>query len=140
VRSAILALLTERPMNGYEMMGELESRSGGAWRPSPGALYPALQALEDEALIAAQTSDGKRQFELTDAGREVSTAGDAQRPWEQFAANVPPANKLLRDRVGQIVLAVRQVAEVATEEQKAEATQILTDARKALYQLLADSE
>ena len=55
VRAAALALLTERPMHGYEMIQELEERTDGVWRPSPGAVYPALQLLEDQGLVTADT-------------------------------------------------------------------------------------
>src|SRR5215475_12080019 len=70
VRAAALALLTERPMHGYEMIQELEERTGGMWRPSPGAVYPALQLLEDQGLVTADAEAGKRLFYLTDSGRE----------------------------------------------------------------------
>ena len=69
VRAAILALLREGPRNGYQIMSEIEERSGGAWRPSPGAVYPALQQLADEGLVEAEESGGRRTFSLTDAGR-----------------------------------------------------------------------
>ena len=69
VRAAILALLAERPMHGYEMIQELETRTGGVWRPSPGSIYPTLQLLEEEGLIAGEDVDGRRRFALTDAGR-----------------------------------------------------------------------
>ena len=51
VRGAILRLLAERPMHGYELIGELEERTGGRWRPSPGSVYPTLAQLEDEGLV-----------------------------------------------------------------------------------------
>ncbi len=54
----LLALLLERPMHGYEMISELDSRTGGVWRPSPGSVYPTLQMLEDEGLIVSEESDG----------------------------------------------------------------------------------
>ena len=69
VRPALLALLLERPMHGYEMIQELEARTGGVWRPSPGSVYPTLQLLEDEGLIAGEEGEGRRRFTLTDAGR-----------------------------------------------------------------------
>src|SRR3984957_10450107 len=72
VRAAILALLREGPRNGYQIMSEIEERSGGAWRPSPGAVYPALSQLADEGLIAAEESAGRRVFSLTEAGREYT--------------------------------------------------------------------
>ena len=69
VRAAILLLLEEEPRNGYQVMQELESRSGGTWRPSPGSVYPALQLLADEGLVRSEARDGGNVFELTDAGR-----------------------------------------------------------------------
>src|SRR5277367_6080369 len=51
VRTAIMALLAERPMHGYEMLTELARRTREVWRPSPGSLYPALQLLEDQGLV-----------------------------------------------------------------------------------------
>src|SRR4051794_41553959 len=69
VRAALLVLLAEEPRNGYGLMQEIESRSGGVWRPSPGSVYPALQQLEDEGLVRSVESGGRRQYELTDEGR-----------------------------------------------------------------------
>jgi DNA-binding PadR family transcriptional regulator len=142
VRAAVLALLSERPMHGYEMIQELEARTGGVWRPSPGALYPALQLLGDEGLVTADEASGKRLLTLTEAGRAAAEAAAAtgERPWEQVTAGVPQVHRMLRDGVHQIGTAARQVAEVGTEDQKAKAAQILADTRKALYKLLADSE
>src|SRR5215831_5958389 len=83
VRAAVLALLAERPMHGYEMIKEIEERSGGAWTPSPGSIYPTLQMLEDEGLISGQEIEGKRRFTLTDAGKaeQESRAGE-ETPWD----------------------------------------------------------
>ena len=75
VRAAVLALLNERPMHGYEMITELETRTGGIWRPSPGSVYPTLQLLEDEGLIISEEAGGRKRFTLTDAGR-----AEAERP------------------------------------------------------------
>ena len=69
IRGAILHLLAERPMHGYELINELEQRTGGRWKPSPGSVYPTLSALEDEGLITAVETDGKKRYELTEAGR-----------------------------------------------------------------------
>src|SRR5213079_3522103 len=69
VRAAVLVLLAEEPRNGYGLMQEIERRSDGVWRPSPGSVYPALQQLEDEGLVRSTESDGRRVFELTEAGR-----------------------------------------------------------------------
>ena len=75
IRAAILALLAEQPMHGYQIIQELTERTGGVWRPSPGSVYPTLQQLEDEELVRETASDsGKRVYELTDAGREQAAA------------------------------------------------------------------
>src|SRR5512138_1738522 len=66
VRAALLALLAERPMHGYEMIQELDARTGGIWRPSPGSVYPTLALLEDEGLVTSDTSEGRKRFSLTD--------------------------------------------------------------------------
>src|SRR5215218_10776255 len=82
VRSAILALLDDKPMHGYEMIQELDERTGGRWRPSAGSIYPTLQLLEDEGLVSVEEIDGKRVFSLTDAGREeVPPTAEGGRPW-----------------------------------------------------------
>src|ERR1700722_6266578 len=70
IRTAALLLLSEEPRNGYQIMQEVQERSDGVWRPSPGSTYPALQQLEDEGLIRARELDGRKLFELIDAGRE----------------------------------------------------------------------
>src|SRR5690349_24054478 len=84
IRTAALLLLAEEPRNGYQIMQEVEERSGGVWRPSPGSVYPALSQLEDEGLIHTQDEDGRRVFAITDAGREVVAARGEDRlaPWE----------------------------------------------------------
>src|SRR5688572_11894224 len=85
VRPALLALLLERPMHGYEMIQELESRTGGIWRPSPGSVYPTLQLLEDEGLIEAEATGGRKRFTLTEAGRAEATTAAENPPWAQFS-------------------------------------------------------
>src|SRR5579862_3028604 len=90
IRTAALLLLAEEPRNGYQIMQEVEERSEGAWRPSPGSVYPALAQLEDEGLIRTErTGEGKR-FVLTDAGREYlgRRSADAKAPWEQFSGDL----------------------------------------------------
>jgi DNA-binding PadR family transcriptional regulator len=140
VRAAILALLVERPMHGYEMIQELEARTGGVWRPSPGSVYPTLQLLEDEGLIAGEEGEGRRRFALTDAGRaEVERQGQRV-PWEEATAGVAPVAWNLRDAIGQIVQATWSVAGAGTEAQQAKALEILTDSRRRLYAILAEGD
>jgi DNA-binding PadR family transcriptional regulator len=138
VRAAALALLTERPMHGYEMIQELEERTGGVWRPSPGAVYPALQLLEDQGLVTADETEGKRRYQLTEAGRaEAADQGD-RAPWDDVTRGIDPVQFQLRDAVGQIAVATRQVAEAGTAEQRAAAAEILARTRRNLYALLAE--
>src|SRR4051794_27554760 len=84
VRAALLALLAEEPRNGYQLMQEIERRSEGVWRPSPGSVYPALQQLEDEGLVRQVEQEGRKLYELTDEGRaHVAERGDElAAPWD----------------------------------------------------------
>jgi DNA-binding PadR family transcriptional regulator len=142
VRAAILALLDERPMHGYEMIQELEERSDGMWRPSAGSIYPTLQLLEDEGLIAGEEHDGKRRFTLTDAGREAAAKRSADRPppWEQAAEGADDERQDLFASIKQFAPAVIQIAQVGTPDQAQRAKAILDDARKKLYAILAEEE
>ena len=139
VRAAIVVLLAEGPMHGYQMIQELTERSGGMWRPSPGSVYPTLQQLEDEGLVRSSEADGRRVFQLTDSGRaEVEHRKDEPPPWEmpsqagQFRA--------VRDELRRLVAAAAQVFRTANPKQLARAKGILGEARKGLYRLLAEDE
>jgi DNA-binding PadR family transcriptional regulator len=70
VRLALLSLLEEQPRHGYELMKQLEERSGGMYRASAGTVYPTLAQLQDEGLVVSESEDGKRVYRITDAGRE----------------------------------------------------------------------
>ena len=110
VRAAILALLTERPMHGYEMIQEIAARSNGLWRPSPGSVYPTLQLLVDEGLIVATESEGsKRLFELTDDGEKPPRRRRPRRGKRSPRAPTPDEVNL-RARFGQFAAAVFQSA------------------------------
>ncbi len=74
-------------MHGYEMIQEIGERSGGAWRPSPGSVYPTLQLLEDEGLIVSASEGGKKLFTLTDSGRTEAESGP-EAPWEEAGRGV----------------------------------------------------
>jgi len=142
VRAAALLLLAEEPRNGYQLMQEIEQRSDGLWRPSPGSVYPALQQLEDEGLIRGTGRDGKRTFELTDEGR-AHVEEHRERlgvPWELPGKNVPSEAFELRTAVQQVAVAAMQLAQTATQAQLAEARRVLDDARRALYRILAEDE
>jgi DNA-binding PadR family transcriptional regulator len=140
IRAAILALLAEQPMHGYQIIQELSERSGGAWRPSPGSVYPTLQQLEDEGLVrAVQTEAGRRVHELTDAGRtEAAATGRESAPWEDAAEERPGEVAGLRQLFAQVAAATWQVAQAGSVRQHAAAAEILRETRRRLYQLLAD--
>ncbi|HEX2358624.1 MAG TPA: PadR family transcriptional regulator [Solirubrobacterales bacterium] len=137
VRSAILALLNERSMHGYEMIQELEERTGGRWRPSAGSIYPTLQLLEDEGLVKGDEVEGKRVFSLTDSGREaVEERAERKAPWENGDEDSPRFE--IRAELMRTIGAAKQVARGDDDEQMAKAAEILKDARKSLYGLLAE--
>jgi len=140
VRTAILLLLAEQPMHGYQIMQELSERSGGVWRPSPGSIYPTLQQLADQGLVETEDSDGKKIYHLTDAGRAKVEESDATPPWQRFDSDGDDGLTALRDLGFQVGAAVMQVAHAGSEEQLAEAKAILADTRSRLYRLLAEDE
>jgi DNA-binding PadR family transcriptional regulator len=138
VRAAVLTLLLERPMHGYEMIQQLDERTGGMWRPSPGSVYPTLQLLEDEGLITSEQTEGKRLYSLTAAGRErAEQIGDA--PWREHTEGFDWDNmRKLRGSVAGLMTAFGQLMHSGTEEQKARAAEVLNDARRRIYSILAD--
>jgi DNA-binding PadR family transcriptional regulator len=133
-------LLAEEPRNGYGLMQEIEHRSEGVWRPSPGSVYPALQQLEDEGLVRAEERDGSRVFTLTDAGREYVESNDLGAPWEAVRDDVGEGVHALRGLIAQVAAAAWQVGQAGTEAQAAEAGRVLADTRRALYRILAEDE
>ncbi|MEU2784768.1 MULTISPECIES: PadR family transcriptional regulator [unclassified Streptomyces] len=140
VRASILALLTDRPMHGYEMIQEIAERSGGAWKPSPGSVYPTLQLLEDEGLIVSESEGGKKLFSLTEPGREAADAGpDA--PWEEASRGVDwEALGEIRQAGFGLMEAFGQVWKTGTKEQREKALAVIGEARKKLYLILADED
>jgi DNA-binding PadR family transcriptional regulator len=143
VRAAILALLAEGPRNGYQLMQEIEERSDGAWRPSPGSVYPALQQLEDEGLVRAEERDGRRTYALTDAGRaHVDERGDELKaPWDAVRAELGAVPKReLMGLIQQVAMPLYQIAHTGSEAQAEEARRVLGDARRSLYRILAEGD
>jgi DNA-binding PadR family transcriptional regulator len=141
IRTAALLLLAEEPRNGYQIMQEVQERSGGLWSPSPGSVYPALAQLEDEGLIRTQEEDGHKLFVLTDAGKALVDERDADRPapWEQQGGDSGEAHelgKLIRD----VAFAFTQVVRTGSPGQLASAREVLANTRRDLYRILADGE
>jgi DNA-binding PadR family transcriptional regulator len=138
VRAAILALLLDRPMHGYEMISELESRTGGVWRPSPGSVYPTLQLLEDEGLIVSEESGGRRRFTLTEAGRAEAQRENQPPPWEEFDDDAMSGWHDIKNATLGAMQALREVMMSGNDEQRRRAVEVIEEARRKLYAILAD--
>jgi DNA-binding PadR family transcriptional regulator len=142
VRAALLVLLDESPHTGYGLMEEIESRSSGAWRPSPGSVYPTLQQLEDEGLVKAGEGEGRQPFTLTDAGRTYVSENREKlgEPWAKLDAGLGEERVELRGLMGQVGAAVFQVAAAGDKQQVERAKELLSETRRGLYRILADDE
>jgi DNA-binding PadR family transcriptional regulator len=140
VRAATLALLAEQPLHGYEIMQQITERSGGAWRPSPGSVYPALQLLEDQGLVQSDQAEGRRVYHLTDAGRAYVQEHQAElaAAWAAVTETVDEGARELRGLLDQVGTALSQVVQVGTVAQVAEAKELLIATRRRLYGILAD--
>jgi DNA-binding PadR family transcriptional regulator len=135
VRAAVLSLLAEKPMHGYQIMAEIEERSGGSWKPSPGSVYPTLQLLADEGLILAEESNGRKTYSLTAEGRVVAeSAGDA--PWEGSRGSASRTGALPKAGV-ELAQAIAQVGRSGNPAQVNEAVAVLDEARRKVYAILA---
>jgi DNA-binding PadR family transcriptional regulator len=142
VRTATLLLLAEEPRNGYQLMQELEERSGGAWSPSAGSVYPALQLLEDEGLIRSEEVDGRKLLHLTDAGRSAlaERSRDQPAPWDQMAGDVPDDSRAIMKVVKEVMIATSQVMQSGSESQRTEVRKLLVNLRRDIYRILAEGD
>lgn len=142
VRAAVLVLLEESPRNGYQVIQELSDRSNGAWRPSPGSVYPILQQLEDEGLIEVNSTESGKTYGLTAKGKTLVAAERESlgKPWETAAAGVSDVTTELFHTLRQVIMAVRQVAAAGSDAQTQKATAALADARRTVYRILAEDE
>ncbi len=139
VRAAVLALLAERPMHGYEMIREIEERTEGAWTPSAGSIYPMLQLLEDEGLISGQEIEGKRRFTLTEAGtaEQAEKAGE-RNPWDAIREEAAPEQIQLAESMKKLHHAIRQVFSAADHGQQKRVRELLDETRRKIYAILAE--
>ncbi|WP_426003535.1 PadR family transcriptional regulator [Paenarthrobacter sp. NyZ202] len=135
LRTAILALLAERPMHGYQIIREIEERSGGDWKPSAGSVYPTLQLLADEGFVTSEEANGRKIYSLTEAGREDVAGAETSNLWASagsghgFAA-LPKAGI-------ELAQAAAQVGRTGTPKQVQEAVTVLEEARRRIYAILA---
>ena len=138
VRAAVLALLAEKPMHGYQIIREIEERSGGSWKPSAGSVYPTLQLLTDEGLITVEESNGRKTYALTEAGQaEASASAGTSAPWESTGAGEGSGFSVLSRAGIDLAQAAAQVGRSGSPEQIKQAAAVLDDARRKLYSILA---
>lgn len=140
IRTALLAILAEDPGHGYDLIQRLEEKTSGAWRPSPGSVYPTLQLLEDEGLARSGEHDGKRVYEITDTGREeaarrVEEAGGT--PWEIAGRNDTRVGEF-RGAIRDLIVAAKQVSSSGNQDQVERMLEILKRARRDIYTMLAE--
>jgi DNA-binding PadR family transcriptional regulator len=140
VRAAVLTLLAEQPMHGYQIMQELEARSEGVWRPSPGSIYPALQLLQDQGLVKAEDVEGRRVFSLTPEGEAAAVEARTDTPPWQSGEPEDDPRLGLRNAFFQLGAAVRQVGMAGSQDQVGKALEILAEARRKVYALLAEED
>jgi DNA-binding PadR family transcriptional regulator len=142
VRAALLVLLDEEPRNGYGLIQEIESRSDGAWRPSPGSVYPALALLEDEGLVQAEPVDGGKEFTLTETGTKHVEENREKlgEPWANLGDDVTSGVRALRDQLKPLMGAVGQIFQTGSEEDAKRASEILADTRRKRYGILAEDD
>lgn len=138
VRAGILRLLEEAPMHGYQIISELAERSGGAWSPSAGSVYPTLQMLADEGLVVAEPAEGRKVYQLTEEGQRAAAHLAGRRaPWDE-AADTSAEGTGYHQAASRLMQAVIQVGRTGTAQQVSAAVDVLGDARKRLYAILAE--
>ncbi len=142
VRAAILLLLEGEDMHGYELIQQIRQRSNGVWKPSPGSIYPALAQLEDEGLVLIEKILGRKTAKLTDVGKAYieEHRADLGDPWADVNADIGDQALDLRGLTGLLIGAAGQVAAVGTPEQAERASEVLIEARRSLYRILAEDE
>ena len=146
VRAAILDVLQGDPLNGYQVISAISERSGGAWKPSPGSVYPTISQLEDEGLVEADDERGRRTLRLSDAGRDyvAANADELAGVWEPFAEPEREEGRgdyaNLKPEIGQVMNAVWQIITTGTDQQRRDAVDVLVETRRKLYGLLAEGD
>lgn len=138
VRSAVLVLLAEESMHGYQVIREIEERTGGRWKPSAGSVYPTLQMLADEGLVTASTENDRKTYSLTDAGREA--AAEASAPWATADSRKDSSHLSQLSKAGfDLAQSVAEAARSCDASQQEQVTEVLHDARRKVYSILAQS-
>ena len=140
IRTAILVALTVEPMHGYQIIQAIEARSGGAWKPSPGSIYPTLQLLADEGLVTAEQVGERKVYSLTDAGSSAAAelATEPAWPWESRRSLGDEPSLVLPKAGAKLAQAASQVAHSGTPEQAERAVAMIDEARRKVYAILAE--
>ncbi|WP_297081245.1 PadR family transcriptional regulator [uncultured Demequina sp.] len=136
VRAAVLALLQEEPMHGYQIIREIGERTGGRWRPSAGSVYPTLQLLADEGLVTSATENDRKVYSLTAEAEAEATVAAASAPWvkdEKEDGHFGPVPKAGVD----LAQAAAQAARTGTADQQREVADLLDSTRRKIYSILA---
>ncbi len=141
VRSAILDVLhtSQEPVNGYQVIQQIAERTDGAWKPSPGSVYPTIAQLQDEGLVE-DAPTGRKAVQLTTEGTAYveGHAEEMAAVWAPFAEDDDDEAVNFKQVVGQTVGAIVQVMSTGTPDQRAKAIEILADTRRRIYGLLAE--
>lgn len=147
VRSAILDVLRTATeggdqLNGYQVIQQIGERSGGAWKPSPGSVYPTIQLLHDEGLLETDDEMGRKSLRLTALGATHVTerADELAAVWRPFDRTDRATGEYadLKPEIGQVMGAVWQILTQGSEGQRQAAVDVLVDTRRRLYGILAD--
>ena len=137
VRAAVLALLHEEPMHGYQIIREITERTDGRWKPSAGSVYPTLQLLADKGLVSAELSADRKTYALTAEGEAEAASAAASAPWVSVEKDGHAYGATAKAGLD-LAQAVAQMARTGTAAQQERATEILTEARRKIYSILAE--
>ena len=150
VRTAILDVVRTaqwngEPVNGYQVIQQIAERSNGAWRPSPGSVYPTIQQLEDEGLVATDDANGRRSLRLTAEGEayvanHADELGAVWAPFEEPERDEAGGYADLKPEIGQVMGAVWQIVTTGSDQQRRAAVDVLVETRRRLYGILADGD
>jgi len=138
IRTAILVALTEEPMHGYQIIQSIEKSTRGAWKPSPGSIYPTLQLLADEGLVTSEQVGERKVYSLTDAGKGAAAEfSSGPEPWEPRRSWRTEHNVAVPKAGAKLAQAIAQVAQ-GTPEQTERAVEVIDEARRKIYAILAE--
>lgn len=137
VRASVLFLLNEDPMHGYQIIREIEDRTGGRWKPSAGSVYPTLQMLADEGLVTVEVVDDRKVYALTAAGRDAAEHVADNVPWSVVEDEPGPRVGTLAKAAFELADAVTSIARSGNSEQREEAVSVLREAKRSIYTILS---